>query len=227
MNEKLKNGLHPSWYQVLKDEFQKEYIVKLRTFLESEIKKGKIIYPHGNEIFSALNLTPLNEIKVVIIGQDPYHNPNQAHGLSFSVKPKVPPPPSLCNIYKELKQDLGFKIPNHGSLVKWAKQGVLLLNAVLTVEKNRPASHQNKGWENLTDTIVDYLNREKDNLVFMLWGAHAQKKCNSVDSSKHLVIKSPHPSPFSADRGFFGSRPFSKANDYLNKNKKPIIDWQL
>lgn len=219
--------LETSWKNHLEPEFAKEYMQKLKGFLQTEREKKKIIYPKGSEYFSALNHTPFEKVKVVILGQDPYHGPNQAHGLSFSVKPGVDIPPSLQNIYKELSADLGVAPPQHGFLEKWADQGVLLLNATLTVEAGRAGSHQNKGWEQFTDAVIETLNREREGLVFVLWGSYAQKKGAFIDTKKHLVIKSPHPSPLSAHRGFLGSRPFSKINDYLvSKGQKPI-DWSL
>jgi uracil-DNA glycosylase len=219
--------LEESWRLALKTEFEADYIKNLKKFLVSEKVKGKLIYPRGDEIFSALNLTPLDAVKVVIIGQDPYHGPNQAHGLCFSVKPEVPPPPSLVNIYKELSADLGIKIPKAGYLANWAKQGVLLLNAVLTVEAGRANSHKDKGWERFTDKIVEILNKQKEGLVFVLWGSYAQKKGESIDRKKHFVIEAPHPSPLSAYRGFLGSKPFTKINKYLVDHGKKPIDWQL
>lgn len=220
---KLKN----CWKLKLSEEFEKPYMQKLKQFLVSEYKSGKTIYPHGDKYFEALNLTGFSDVKVIILGQDPYHNPNQAHGLCFSVKPGVPPPPSLVNIYKELKEDQKFKIPDHGYLKSWATQGVLLLNSTLTVEANKAGSHQNKGWENFTDVIIQKLNEEKESLVFILWGSYAQKKGSFIDTNKHLVLKSVHPSPLSSYRGFFGCKHFSKANEFLTqKNRKPI-DWSI
>jgi len=219
--------LENSWKRHLEDEFQKPYMKKLKDFLVSEKKKGKMIYPKGGEIFEALNATPFDKVKVVILGQDPYHGPGQAHGLSFSVKPGVPPPPSLQNIYKELESDLGIKPPRHGYLKHWADQGVLLLNATLSVEKGKAGSHQKKGWEEFTDEIVKELNEQREHLVFMLWGSYAQKKGEGLDTKKHLVLKAPHPSPLSAHRGFFGSRHFSKANKYLEAHGIKPIDWSL
>ncbi len=186
-----------------------------------------MIFPPGDEIFLAFNCTPFENVKVVILGQDPYHGPGQAHGLSFSVPVGVRPPPSLMNIYKELKADLQIPPPSHGNLKAWAEQGVLLLNAVLTVEKNRPASHQSQGWEQFTDAAVKVLNDQRTHLVFILWGAYAQQKGKIIDRQKHCVIESPHPSPFSANRGFFGSRPFSRSNAYLVQNGIAPIDWHL
>jgi len=222
-----KQPLPSSWMTHLGGEFEKDYMLNLKSFLQKELDSKKSIYPKGSEIFSAFHLTPFNKVKVVIIGQDPYHGPNQAHGLCFSVKPNIATPPSLKNIYKELKDDLGIDEPNHGFLENWAKNGVLMLNNVLTVQRSRPASHQGRGWEIFTDKVVDVLNKEGNNLVFLLWGSHAQKKAINVDRKKHLVLECPHPSPFSAHKGFFGSKHFSKCNDYLQRNNKEIINWSL
>ncbi|MFK7823875.1 MAG: uracil-DNA glycosylase [Oligoflexales bacterium] len=224
---KPKANLHPEWMQVLGTEFDKPYMQDLRSFLMQEKKLGKTIFPEGSKVFEAFNLTPFSKVKVVIIGQDPYHGENQAHGLSFSVKPGIGIPPSLVNIYKELHYDLGLKPPTHGYLESWSKQGVLLLNAVLTVEKGKAASHQKKGWELFTDQAIKELSDQRENLVFILWGSYAQKKGAHIDRSKHLVLESPHPSPLAAHRGFFGTRPFSQANRYLvTKDAKPV-DWTL
>jgi uracil-DNA glycosylase len=214
------------WAEVLKDEFSKPYFVKLWKFVEEEYAT-QVIYPQKEEIFSALQLTPFAETKVVIIGQDPYHGAGQAHGLSFSVKPGVKQPPSLKNIFKELKADLGCDIPNHGYLEKWAKQGVLMLNTVLTVRESKPNSHQGKGWEIFTDEVIRKLNEREDPVVFLLWGRHAQAKGSLVTNSWHGVFESAHPSPFAAKKGFFGSRPFSKANQFLRQHGYREIDWQL
>ena len=219
--------LHDSWKDKLVNEFSQPYMTQLRKFLVKEISAGKTLFPKGNEYFAALNLTPFEQVKVVILGQDPYHGPGQAHGLCFSVRKKVPPPPSLVNIFKELKSDIGIQPPNHGCLEMWAKQGVLLLNSVLTVEKHKPAAHQNRGWETFTDAVIDRLNNHRENIVFVLWGSYAQKKGSYIDQRKHLVLRSPHPSPLSAHRGFFGSRHFSKINRYLIENNLAPIDWQL
>ena len=218
--------LEKGWSRHLKGEFEKPYMVELREFLDKEYGGGKTIYPKKDEIFSAFNYTPLDKVKVVIIGQDPYHGKDQAHGLSFSVKPGVRVPPSLQNIYKELNRDLKLNIPSHGYLVDWAKQGVLLLNATLTVEGGKAGSHQNKGWESFTDFVVDVLNREKENLIFVLWGSYAQKKGENI-SDKHLVLKSTHPSPFSAHRGFLGCGHFSKINQQLGRLGEKEINWQV
>ncbi len=219
--------LDPSWKAILAPEFQQEYMSRLRQFLKQEISQGKIIYPKGPEYFHALNSTPFDKVRVVILGQDPYHGPDQAHGLCFSVKPGVPLPPSLVNIFKELQADLGVPRSQHGYLQAWAEQGVLLLNTVLTVEQGRAASHQNQGWEKFTDKIVQILNDQCEGLIFVLWGAHAQAKGRNIDRNKHLVIESPHPSPLSAHRGFFGSHPFSKINQYLESRGQEPIHWQL
>lgn len=219
--------LDPSWLSRLSGEFEKPYMDELRGFLIAEKKAGKEIYPSGDDIFSALNHTPFDNIKVVIFGQDPYHGPNQAHGLCFSVLPGVPVPPSLINIYKEMNSDLGIQPVRHGYLESWAEQGVLLLNSVLTVEKNRAASHRNRGWESFTDRIARIIDSEHEGAVFILWGAYAQKKGSFIDRNKHLVLNAPHPSPLSASRGFFGSRPFSKANEWLISKGKHPVNWQL
>jgi uracil-DNA glycosylase len=219
--------LEPSWYAVLQQEFNLPYMHTLREFLQREKVAGKHIYPPGAQIFNALNSTPLLQVKVVILGQDPYHNPGQAHGLCFSVQPGVVPPPSLVNIYKELQRDLGITPAAHGYLQSWAAQGVLLLNAVLTVEQYKAASHQGKGWEQFTDKVISVLNEQGQHLVFMLWGSHAQKKGQYISRSKHLVLESPHPSPLSAHRGFLGNGHFSKANQWLTAHDKPPITWQL
>ena len=219
--------MHPSWKARLGEEFEKPYMQKLRTFLLSEQKHGKNIYPSAELYFNAFNTTPFSEVKVVILGQDPYHGKGQAHGLCFSVQEGVVPPPSLKNIFKELNTDIGIIQPAHGCLTSWARQGVLLLNSVLTVEDGKPGSHQDQGWEVFTDQVIRTLDREKEDLVFVLWGSYAQKKASFVDAKKHLVLQTPHPSPLSSYRGFFGSRPFSQINKYLlNKNKTPI-DWQI
>jgi len=221
-------ALESSWLEVLKDEFDKDYMVQLREFLNNERLAGHKIYPKGSDIFNAFSKTPFTNLKVVILGQDPYHGEHQAHGLSFSVLKGVAVPRSLANIYKELKTDIpGFEIPNHGELTKWAEQGVLLLNATLTVQASMPGSHQKRGWEEFTDTVIKTISDKKTGIVFILWGAYAQAKAALIDQSKHFIIKSPHPSPFSADRGFFGSKPFSKTNEILIKEGKEPIDWQI
>lgn len=219
--------LEPSWKAALGEEFEQPYMHSLREFLRQQKAQGKRIYPPGKLIFNALNSTPFDRVRLVIIGQDPYHGPGQAHGLCFSVLPGVPVPPSLKNIYKELHSDVGFTDPGHGCLSPWAKQGVLLLNATLTVEAGKAGSHQGKGWEQFTDRIIALLNEEKAGLAFLLWGSYAQKKGASIDRSRHLVLQSPHPSPLSASRGFFGNRHFSRANAYLQEQGGPPIEWQL
>ncbi len=218
--------LHPSWLEHLHGEFEQPYMQQLRDFLRQE-KQQHDIYPPGPLIFNALNSTPLDRVKVVIIGQDPYHGPGQAHGLCFSVPPDVPIPPSLRNIFKELQDDLGIPPAPHGNLQSWADQGVLLLNAVLTVRQGQAGAHQGRGWETFTDRVIDVVNRQQNHVVFFLWGSYAQKKGACIDASHHCVLRAPHPSPLSAHRGFFGSRPFSRANDYLQANGKTPIDWQL
>jgi len=218
--------LEPSWLEVLGDEFDKDYMLKLKQFLKEEKEAGYKIYPKGSDIFNAFNKTPFTNLKVVILGQDPYHGDNQAHGLSFSVQKGVNPPPSLKNIYKELLTDIpGFTMPPDGDLSKWAEQGVLLLNATLTVRAGTPGSHQKKGWEEFTDTVIRKISEKKDGIVFILWGSYAQAKAELIDKAKHHIIKSPHPSPFSADRGFFGSKPFSKTNEFLKEEGKKPVDW--
>ncbi len=219
--------LEDSWLALLEDEFGKDYMQTLRTFLKTEKAAGKEIYPPGELIFNALNSTPFAAVRVVIIGQDPYHGPGQAHGLCFSVRPGVAVPPSLLNIYKELQADLGITPPAHGCLESWAQQGVLLLNAVLSVEKAKPASHQGKGWERFTDRIISLLNEQREHLVFLLWGSYAQRKGQFIDRSRHLVLESAHPSPLSAHRGFLGNRHFSRSNAYLKEHGLPEIDWRI
>ncbi|WP_331837283.1 uracil-DNA glycosylase [Bacillus paralicheniformis] len=222
----MKQILNDSWWQQLKDEFNKPYYQELREMLKREYAEHTV-YPEPNDIYNALHYTSYENVKVVILGQDPYHGPGQAHGLSFSVQPGVNPPPSLKNIFIELQNDIGADIPNHGSLVSWAKQGVLLLNTVLTVRRGQANSHKGKGWEQLTDSIIDVLNKRDKPVVFILWGRHAQMKKEQIDTSKHFIIQSPHPSPFSARNGFFGSRPFSRANQYLEQIGDEPIDWSL
>jgi uracil-DNA glycosylase len=219
--------LEESWKTVLAPEFSSSYMAELKAFLLEEKRNGKQIFPKGAEYFRALDLTPLETVRVVILGQDPYHGEGQAHGLSFSVKPGVRSPPSLVNIYKELQNDLGIAPARHGFLESWARQGVLLLNSVLTVERAMAASHQGKGWERFTDAIIRAINEQPHPVVFILWGSYAQKKAAFVDRSRHLVIRSAHPSPLSAHNGFFGSKPFSKANDFLVANGREPIDWAL
>lgn len=217
--------LDPSWLQRLHGEFESQRMKDLKQFLLHEKQAGKNIFPRGEQIFSALNQTPFDRVRVVILGQDPYHGAGQAHGLCFSVPVGVKPPPSLENIFKELVSDVGGLKPSHGCLESWAAQGVLLLNSVLTVEESKAASHQGKGWEQFTDSIIRRLNDEREHLVFILWGAYAQKKAAFVDRKKHLVLECVHPSPLSSHRGFFGSRPFSKTNAYLQANGLEPIRW--
>jgi uracil-DNA glycosylase len=218
-------NLPNSWLKYLEEDFSKKNIKKLQAFLIEQEKKKIIIFPEAQDYFKSLDLVELTKVKVVILGQDPYHGEGQAHGLSFSVQSGVRFPPSLRNIFKELKTDLNIETPASGDLTRWAEQGVLLLNSVLTVEKDRPASHQKKGWEELTDKIISVVNENCEHVVFILWGAYAQKKAVFVDRKKHLVLESVHPSPLSAHRGFFGSKPFSKANSWLNKNGINEINW--
>ncbi|AGH94685.1 uracil-DNA glycosylase [Pseudobdellovibrio exovorus] len=217
--------LSNSWLEYLKGEFEKEHMKKLKLFLTQQYQNKKIIFPATQNYFRALDLVDVKKVRVVILGQDPYHGVGQAHGLSFSVPEGVPFPPSLQNIFKELKEDLKIDLPKSGDLTRWAEQGVLLLNSVLTVEKDKAASHQNQGWELFTDKIISVINEECDHVVFVLWGAYAQKKAAFVDKKKHLVLASPHPSPLSAHRGFFGTRPFSKANAWLKSKGKEPIQW--
>jgi uracil-DNA glycosylase len=221
--------LEASWLKVLSDEFDKDYMLKLKQFLKDEKQAGKIIYPKGADIFNAFTKTPFNDVEVVILGQDPYHGPNQAHGLSFSVQKGVDVPPSLKNIYKELATDIpGFNIPKTGDLTHWAEHGVLLLNATLTVQAANAGSHQKKGWELFTDTVIKTISDKKEGVVFILWGNYAQSKAVLIDETKHLIIKSTHPSPLAVSRGgFFGSKPFSKTNAYLEKHGKKAIDWSV
>lgn len=220
--------LHPSWLAVLNQEFEQPYMQGLKSFLCDQKSKGIQVYPKSKQIFLALNSTPLPEVKVVILGQDPYHGSHQAHGLCFSVNKGIEIPPSLKNIYKELQSDIEeFKVPVHGNLQEWSDQGVLLLNSVLTVNKARAGSHQGKGWEIFTDKIITELNSQYKNIVYLLWGAYAQKKGSCIDASNNLVLKSVHPSPLSAYRGFLGCQHFSQCNDYLIKHKKHPINWQI
>ena len=219
--------LEESWKQRLASEFDQVYMRQLKQFLKQRKAAGAKIHPPGSLIFNALDSTPFHEVRAVILGQDPYHGPDQAHGLCFSVQPGVATPPSLKNIYQAMQRDLGLQPPRHGYLQSWAEQGVLLLNAVLTVEAGQAGSHQGKGWERFTDRIVELLNQEREHLVFMLWGSAAQKKGAVVDESRHLVLRAPHPSPLSAHRGFFGCNHFSQANQYLEKHGLEPIDWTL
>jgi uracil-DNA glycosylase len=219
--------IEESWKKVLKEEFEKPYFQHIITFLKAEKATGKIIYPPGPLIFNAFKQTPFDKLKVVLLGQDPYHNKGQAHGLSFSVPDGVPKPPSLVNIFKELHSDLGIKIPESGNLEKWAKQGVLLLNASLTVRKNEPGSHAKIGWLQFTDSVIRKISDEKQGIVFLLWGKFAQEKQAIIDETKHYVLKAAHPSPYSANNGFFGCRHFSLTNELLTKQHKSPIDWKL
>jgi uracil-DNA glycosylase len=222
----MKLPLPHAWQAVVGDETAKPYFQKLRDFLEKE-RKEHAVYPPEDEVFTALQLTPFDDVKVVILGQDPYHGPGQAHGLAFSVRPGVKPPPSLRNIFKELHADLGCRIPDNGYLVPWAKQGVLLLNTVLTVREGEAHSHKGKGWEEFTDAVIRAVGHRPDEVVFVLWGAPAGKKTELIDTERHTVVQSVHPSPLSARRGFFGSRPFSRINEALEKAGKSPIDWQI
>jgi uracil-DNA glycosylase len=216
-----------SWKEVLKQEFTKPYFLQATTHLKSEKMAGRTIYPPGSLIFNAFNTTPFDRLKVVILGQDPYHGPGQAHGLSFSVQKGIPPPPSLVNIFKELRNDLEIPIPNHGNLTHWAEQGVMLLNASLTVRANEPMSHAGIGWAEFTNAVIQKISDAKEHCVFLLWGKFAQEKQSLVDETKHLVLKAAHPSPFSADKGFFGCKHFSKANAWLEGKGISPIDWKL
>lgn len=220
-------SIEASWKAVLGNEFQMPYMQQLRHFLREQKNAKKIIYPKSADIFKAFDYSPIDKVKVVILGQDPYHGEGQAHGLCFSVPPTISLPPSLQNIYKELQDDLGIKPVKHGCLISWATQGVLLLNSVLTVEKGLAASHQGKGWEIFTDKVISLLNQQSRPIAFVLWGAYAQRKGAVIDASKHLVIKSVHPSPLSVYRGFFGSKPFSQINQFLEKTGQAPINWQL
>lgn len=220
-------NIEPGWKEILHKEFEQPYFTNIVSVLKAEKAHGKVIYPPGSLIFNAFWSTPLDKVKVVILGQDPYHNPGQAHGLSFSVPKGVKPPPSLVNIFKELHSDLGLPIPNHGNLDHWAKEGVMLLNAALTVEANAPMSHSKIGWHHFTDDVIRAISDRKEHVVFILWGRFAQSKKELIDTSKHLVLMSAHPSPLSAHNGFFGSKPFSKANQWLEQHGEKPIDWQL
>jgi uracil-DNA glycosylase len=219
--------LHPQWLEVLRDEFDQDYMRELSNFLRARKAAGAEVYPPGGSIFNALDSTPPSKLRAVIFGQDPYHGPGQAHGLCFSVRPGVPVPPSLLNIYRELHDDIGFEIPRHGCLQTWADHGVLLLNAVLTVERGRAGAHQGKGWERFTDRVVAVANALDRPLVFFLWGSHAQKKGQAIDRDRHLVLTAPHPSPLSAHRGFLGCRHFSQANRWLEGQGLEALDWRL
>ena len=219
--------IEESWKNILKEEFDKVYFRQIVTFLKAEKSAGRIIYPPGPLIFNAFNETPFSKVEVVLLGQDPYHNKGQAHGLSFSVPDGVPKPPSLINIFKELDNDLGIPPPKNGNLEKWATQGVLLLNASLTVRQNEPASHSKIGWLQFTDTVISKISEQKKGIVFLLWGKFAQDKQSIIDETKHYVLKAAHPSPFSADKGFFGCKHFSKTNELLALQHKESIDWKL
>ncbi|OLY92804.1 Uracil-DNA glycosylase [Cnuella takakiae] len=219
--------MEASWKALLEDEFKKPYFKQIVEHLKTERSQGKTIYPAGGNIFHAFDATPFGNVKVVILGQDPYHGPNQAHGLSFSVQPGVPPPPSLLNIYKELHEDVGIPIPRHGYLEKWANQGVLLLNASLTVRAGEANSHSKIGWEKFTDTVIQTISDKQDHVVFLLWGKFAQSKAALIDQKKHLILKSAHPSPLAAHSGFFGNHHFSQTNQYLMQHGKDPIDWAL
>ncbi|MDR4988274.1 MAG: uracil-DNA glycosylase [Bacteroidales bacterium] len=222
----MKPLIEESWGKVLKEEFASDYFVRLKQFLIEE-KRTYTIYPPGSRIFAAFNNTPFDSVKVVLLGQDPYHGPGQAHGLCFSVNYGVPKPPSLVNIFKELRNDLGIAEPRHGNLESWAHQGVLLLNATLTVRARQAGSHQNKGWERFTDAAIRALSEKREGLVFLLWGSYAQAKRALINADKHHILTAPHPSPLSASRGFFGCRHFSKANDFITSNGGNAIDWGL
>ena len=219
--------LEPSWKARVGDWFAREDMQQLSTFLRQRKAVGATVFPPGPQIFAAFDATPFNAVKVVVLGQDPYHGPGQAHGLCFSVLPGVPVPPSLLNIYEELESDVGFVRPEHGYLMPWARQGVLLLNSVLTVEAGQPGAHQGKGWEGFTDHVVDVLNREREGLVFLLWGSYAQAKGKVIDTRRHRVLKAPHPSPLSAHRGFLGCKHFSATNQYLQRTGQGVVDWRL
>jgi uracil-DNA glycosylase len=227
MASKKPIDLHSSWLAHLAPEFELPYMQQLKLFLLEQKQAGKVIYPESNNIFNAFNSTPLDQVKVVILGQDPYHGPNQAHGLCFSVQPGIPTPPSLQNIYKEIHCDLGLPIPNHGFLQSWANQGVFLLNATLTVEQAKAGAHQGQGWEQFTDRAIQVVNEQREGVVFLLWGSYAQKKGQLIDGRKHLILRAPHPSPLSAYRGFMGCGHFSKGNEYLEAKGQAPIDWRL
>jgi len=219
--------IEESWKIMMAEEFQKPYFSALKNFILEEKNKRQVIYPPGRQIFSAFNHTPFDKVKVVIVGQDPYHGKGQANGLCFSVSPGIHPPPSLVNIFKELNSDLGIPIPSHGNLEKWADNGVLLLNASLTVRANQPNSHAGKGWENFTDSVIMKLSEEREGLIFLLWGKYAQAKEILIDKTKHHILKAPHPSPYSASYGFFGCKHFSKANEILKQQGKEPVDWSI
>jgi uracil-DNA glycosylase len=221
--------MHPvpaSWRGILADELEQPYYHALEEFVDRE-RREQVVFPPDDEVFTALELTPYPKVKVLLLGQDPYHDHNQAHGLCFSVRPGIPPPPSLLNIFRELHDDVGFRIPNNGYLVKWAEQGILMLNAVLTVRAHQPNSHKGKGWEKFTDAVIRKVNQHDKPIIFVLWGGYAQKKIDLIDTGRHHVIQSAHPSPLSARRGFFGSRPFSRINNILRTAGSKPIDWQI
>ena len=224
--EKTEPHIHDSWKKILLEEFEKEYFLELKDFLLEE-KKTYNIYPHGSKIFNAFNQTPFDLVKIVVIGQDPYHGSGQAHGLSFSVPFGIKPPPSLVNIFKEISSDLQLPFPNHGNLEYWAMQGVLLLNATLTVRANQAGSHQGKGWEIFTDTVIQKLSENRKGIIFLLWGKFAQEKAKLIDKEKHHILEAPHPSPFSARTGFFGCKHFSKSNELLTQMGETPIDWRV
>jgi len=225
----LASGLKPGtgWREALAPEFEKDYMRQLAEFLAAEEQAGKVIFPESRHCFNALNSTPLGQVKVVILGQDPYHGPGQAHGLCFSVRPNVPVPPSLVNIYKELADDTHFTPPDHGCLQPWAEQGVLLLNSVLTVVQGQAGAHQGKGWETFTDQVIAQINQQREQIVFILWGSYARKKGQAIDRQRHHILEGPHPSPLSAYRGFFGCGHFSKTNEWLKQQGREVINWQL
>lgn len=225
LRQELKSGR--GWLERLDGEFEKPYMQTLGAFLAEEEQAGKVLYPARHHCFNALNSTPFDKVRVVILGQDPYHGPGQAHGLCFSVRPDVRTPPSLVNIFKEIESELGIRPPDHGCLQPWADQGVLLLNAVLTVVQGQAGAHQGKGWEHFTDQVIELINEERENVVFLLWGSYAQKKGRIIDRNRHLVLQGPHPSPLSAHRGFFGCGHFLQANDWLTQKGRPPIEWQL
>ncbi|MGO2134016.1 uracil-DNA glycosylase [Marinobacter sp.] len=227
--EVLESHLRPGqgWKERLADEFRKPYMLALAEFLKAEEDAGRALFPASSHCFNALNSTPLDRVRVVILGQDPYHGPGQAHGLSFSVRPDVPPPPSLVNIFKEIESDLGIAPPDHGCLQPWAEQGVLLLNSVLTVAQGRAGAHQGRGWETFTDRVIETVNRECEGVVFMFWGNYAKKKGRHIDRDRHLVLEGPHPSPLSAYRGFFGCKHFSRANEWLREQGPAPVNWEL
>lgn len=228
MSDTKKNiDLHPSWLEHLAPEFDLPYMKQLKQFLLEQKKAGKIIYPESKNIFNAFNATHLNQVKVVILGQDPYHGPNQAHGLCFSVQHGIQPPPSLQNMFKEIARDLHLPIPHHGCLQAWAEQGVLLLNATLTVEHAKAGAHQGQGWEQFTDRAIQLVSEQREGVVFLLWGSYAQKKAQLIDEKKHMILRAPHPSPLSAYRGFMGCGHFSKVNEHLVRRGQQPIDWRL